>query len=144
MHPILEALGFKTLHEPEDKILAKVLADNRLTLRSQQLMVEHFAEAAIKLMHPLERAALLKKVSPPPMSKTPVTWSAEVGPATGVAAIYGFCSRCKQDVAFGGLQGASKTFQWFHCVLGPSSIPAEEIENWRAFYIPPDPFLGRF
>jgi len=66
MHPIIESLGLKELPAPEVELLQKILNDNLITIRAQELMIEQFAAAAIRQLHPIERAALLKRISPPP------------------------------------------------------------------------------
>jgi hypothetical protein len=64
MNQIIEYLGLQNAG-PESEILAKIFRDNLVSLRSQQLMIEHFGFEAIKKMNPLERAALVKRICPP-------------------------------------------------------------------------------
>jgi hypothetical protein len=81
MNPIIEALALKELPAPETELLQKILNDNLITIRAQQLMIEHFAPEAIKQLHPVhERPAFLKRISPPPAAAlnaptSKVTWT---------------------------------------------------------------------
>src|SRR6266576_344150 len=73
MHPIIEALGLKELPAPEVELLQKIFNDNLISIRAQQLMIEHFAPEAIRQLHPMERTALLKRILPSKPALT-ITW----------------------------------------------------------------------
>ena len=71
MHPILTALGVSKIPvgTAENDILKKVLNDHLFAQRAQELMIQHFGETVARQMHPVEVAALLKRVgavAPPP------------------------------------------------------------------------------
>jgi hypothetical protein len=131
MHPILKALGFETLPGPENETLKKVLNDNLVTLRAQELMVEHFAAQAIQQMHASERANLIKKITPPPAHKHLVSWIVQGGIHTGKTQIVGRCGRCGGDCFFDGKPEFAPGVIWSHCLLGPSKIPESVIEEYK-------------
>jgi hypothetical protein len=67
---IQEALGVEILSE---EARVKLMKDHLVLERAQNLMFEFFAPTAISLMHPVEKAALLKRIGPPPAPR--VTWT---------------------------------------------------------------------
>ncbi|HEV2522707.1 MAG TPA: hypothetical protein VGT24_10040 [Candidatus Acidoferrales bacterium] len=64
MHPLIEYLGLQNAGR-ESEVLNKIFSDNLVSLRSQELMIEHFGFEAIQKMHPLERERLIKRICPP-------------------------------------------------------------------------------
>jgi hypothetical protein len=127
-----ESLGITEWPAPDS--LNKLLNDHLVCERAQQLMIASFAERVIEQMHPLERAALLKRISPPPIPAGMVSWHVEKGTYSGTLSIVGRCGRCNQDTAFAGKPDAAQTAKWAHCTLGPSAIPAAVVEEYRAQY----------
>ena len=145
MHPIIESLGLKELPTTEVELLQKILQDNLVTLRAQQLMVSHFAVAAIEQMHPVERAALIKRISPPPTPVHHISWTVQKATHSGQLHIHGQCGRCGQDVNFTGKPDDAPHVVWSHCTLGPSKIPASVVEEYRAKHVyEPPTGSGRF
>jgi hypothetical protein len=152
-NPILEALGIANLLPNtafpglEAEVLKKILADNFLTLRCQELMIRHFAVEAIQQMHPVERAALLKRISPTPKPATKVIWAAEEGHASGKPILSASCEGCRQTVYFGipevkqagakyvyptpaDVDRAIENLRWSHC--GRTDTPSVYfIERYR-------------
>jgi hypothetical protein len=132
MHPILQALGLEleNLPGPEAEILKKILNDHLVAQMSQELMIAKFAGEAISRMHPVARAALLKRISPPPKPVYKVFWEMLGGIHSGTAHIRGICGQCKQDVIFKGHPDYAQHVVWSHCSLGPSKIPESVIQDY--------------
>jgi hypothetical protein len=135
MHNIIKALKesfeLKELPASEVELLQKILADNLITLRAQQLMIEHFAAEAIRQLHPVERPAFLKRISPPPKPLYKVLWEVKGGLHTGRPHIHGACGQCGQDVNFTGDPEQAPGVVWTHCPLGPSKIPESVIQVYE-------------
>jgi hypothetical protein len=130
MNPIFLHLGVEQLSIPEAEALKKITSDNFVTLCCQELMVEHFLEEAIRRMHPIARAALLKKISPPPKPLHKVLWEVVGGMHSGRAHIHGQCGQCGQDVRFTGSPDQAAGVLWSHCSLGPSKITESVIQEY--------------
>lgn len=132
---IHKALGERPFYgQTGDEILKKILADHLVCQRAQELMVAYFSAAAISEMHPAERAALIKRCSPPPAPPKPVhlvSWQVSGGLISGRVHIHGACGRCGQDVNFAGNPDQAAGVVWSHCTLGPSKIPAAIIEEYK-------------
>src|SRR5580692_6967170 len=97
MKKILEALGVETLPEAS---LDKLRNDHLVLDRAQKLMFEFFIPTAINLMHPMEKAALLKRISPPPKPLHMVSWGVQGGTNSGKPHIFGSCGQCSQTCHF--------------------------------------------
>jgi hypothetical protein len=139
MNPILEALAVDcepiTLPTRDDEILKKILSDNLVTLRAQEIMVAHFALEAVRQMKPAERQALLKRIGCGPRpAHHRVTWAVEPGLQSGRPMIKGTCGRCGNSCHFTGTPAAATTTTWSHCLVGPSRIPEAFIEEYRGKY----------
>ena len=132
MNPIIAALGIETFQGSEEELLKKILNDNLVALRAQELMVQHWAEAAIRKMHPVERQALIKRVVPPPPVEYKVFWRVEGGLITGKPLLMGSCGRCGQTCHFDGKPAAASSVVWPHCSLGPSKPTESAIEEYKA------------
>ncbi len=131
-HKIIEALGLQSLPASEQEaIIKKVLADNFVRLRTNEVMLEHFAAEAIGRMHSLEFSALHKRVNPPPPVQPLhfVQWAVEPG-LSGKPFLRGLCGRCAQDCRFDGKPEAAKKIVWAHCTLGPSKPPEEALAEY--------------
>jgi hypothetical protein len=132
MHPIIESLfGTKELPSLEVELLKKILNDNFVTLCAQEQMIEFFAPAAIRKMHPTARAALITRISPPPKPVYKVFWEMIGGIHSGTPHIRGICGQCKQDVIFKGQPDYAQHVVWSHCSLGPSKIPESVIQDYE-------------
>jgi hypothetical protein len=127
---ILEALGISEFPAPDS--LNKVLNDHLVAQRATELAVEHFAAEAIQKMHPVERQALIKRISPPPKPLHQVGWKVQPGLQSGKPRIVGNCGRCGQDCHYDGKPSAAKDVTWSHCSLGPSRISEAVIETYAA------------
>jgi hypothetical protein len=157
MNPILSALGIETLPGPESETLKKILNDHLVCQRAQEFMIERFAAEAITHMHPVERAALLKRISPPPAVKANATWGIVPAYATQTGRVYvsTYCSACKNTLKFGepeaqtqkvygdsprqivgiteaALKKSLSHLEWYHCGhldKAPPQIAAE----WESY-----------
>lgn len=147
LHPILvallESLELKELPAPETELLQKILNDNLITIRAQQLMVEHFAPEVIRQLHPQERAPFLKRIAPPKPVHL-VLWTVQTSMHSRLIHIHGQCGRCGQDVNFTGKPDEAPLVKWGHCTLGPSAIPPQVIAEYKSVYVPTPPGAGRF
>jgi hypothetical protein len=130
MNPILQALGLESLPGPESEILKKVLNDHLVCQCAQELMIEKFAGEAIARMHSVARAALIKRISPPPKPLHKVFWEVVGGMHSGRAHIHGQCGQCGQDVRFTGSPDQAAGVLWSHCSLGPSKITESVIQEY--------------
>jgi hypothetical protein len=133
MKKILEALGVETL-PPES--LVKLTNDHLVLERAQKLMFEFYIPTAIMLMHPMEKAALLKRISPPPKPVHLISWSVQAGTYSPVVSIHGSCGRCNADTNYYGRPADAQHITWAHCTLGPSKIPEGVIEEYNRRYVP--------
>jgi len=127
---IEELFGTTSLPCPEEELRKKILSDNLVTLRAQELMISQFASEAIRQMHPVERQALIKRISPPPKPLHQVGWKVESGLQSGKPRIVGYCGRCGQDCHYDGKPSSAKDVVWAHCTLGPSKFPVAIIEEY--------------
>jgi hypothetical protein len=100
MHPIIEALGLKELPAPETELLQKLFKDHLICDRAQQLMVEFFGPAAVRQLHPVERAALLKRISPAPKPQGRAAWTLATVMTSGQPYVKAECAACHQSVNF--------------------------------------------
>jgi hypothetical protein len=131
---ILEALGMSEFPAPDS--LKKILKDSFVQTKITELVIEHFAAEAIATMHPVEKAALLKRIGPPPVPAGMVLWSVQQGTYAGTVAIHGSCGRCHADTNFFGKPADAQHVIWSHCTLGPSKISEVAIEEYKRRYIP--------
>jgi hypothetical protein len=134
MNPIIEVLlGNTTLPDREDEILRKILSDNLVGIRTQDLMIQHFAIAAIRGMRESERLALIKRIGCGPRPANHVAnWEVEAGLHSGRPQIKGTCGRCGQSCVYTGTPDGASTITWGHCSVGPSKIPEAVIEQYRS------------
>jgi hypothetical protein len=143
LNPILKALGLslETLPGPENELLKTILKDNFVTLRSQELMVEHFAAQAIEKMHAAEKAALIKKITPPP-SQNSVRWSVGAGMKTDRPRImakfraeeiwYDGQPENAVNVVFHGERPPTDILQKYAAAYDPSNAPHLDAAYWIA------------
>lgn len=134
-NPIIEAFNFTIWTMPpdsEDEIIRKVVGDNLIGLRAQELMIRFFAAEAIKGLRPVERDALLKRMGYGPRpAQHHASWIVEPGLHSGKPTIRGTCGRCGNDCLFTGTPDVARSTVWAHCTVGPSRIPEAIIEEYK-------------
>lgn len=102
MHPIISALNLTELPAPETELLQKILNDNLISIRCQQLMIEQFAPEAIRQLHPsYERPAFLKRIGAVPKPKGRAVWGVVYLDISNRAFVKAECALCKQCMQYG-------------------------------------------
>jgi hypothetical protein len=91
MHPIIAALGVEIPPDKESEVLAKIVRDNLVSLRAQELVTTAYGDVAIRQMHPREKAALLTRLGlgEKKPSAREITWHVAIPavPGTPVALV---------------------------------------------------------
>lgn len=129
---ILEALGIENWPAPDSE--KKLLNDALVQQRALELVFRDYAPEVIQNMHPVERAACLKRIGPLPKPTYLVSWTVQGGTLTGTPHIFGNCGQCKQTCRFDLKPEGAKYILWTHCNLGPSKIPEAVVEQYAALF----------
>jgi hypothetical protein len=140
MNPIVKALyGDEPLPAPEEIILKKILQDNFLTLKAQELMVQCFAEGAIKMMLPLERTAMKRRFGPVAESGPAyeIRWSFSEG--LNAPFIKAALVRAGHEVESVQFDQPPDSFTW-----RGSTVPAHVLQRYHAAYKPRLPMPPEF
>jgi hypothetical protein len=110
MHPIIAALNLTELPAPEVELLQKILNDNLISIRCQQLMIEQFAPEAIRQLHPsYERPAFLKRIGAVPKPKARAVWGVVYVDISNRAFVKAECPLCKQCMQYGPPEKQNRT-----------------------------------
>jgi hypothetical protein len=129
VHPTIKELGLEIPCSQETEILKKILSDNFMTLRAQELMVGFFAPEVIRRMNPLERGALVKRIAPPKQERPRVTWAIDKTPVGQEWFI--FAGLPNQAVHFTGTPEQARTWKF-----SGESVPKEILDEYARVYRP--------
>lgn len=102
---ILQSLDIEVPLAQEGEIIKRILADNLVTLRCQDAMVQAFVVGVVQGLHPLEKASLIKRLGIPPKKPGALWILYDTTQATEHSSPFSFglkatCTRCKQDRFF--------------------------------------------
>jgi hypothetical protein len=130
MNPLLEELlgSNATLPDREEEILRRILNDNFLNLRAQELMVRATIPLVIEKLLPIERQALIKRIGCAPRPVGKASWGyRDLLNDTGKF-FSASCPVCKQTAYIAvprpapgqyltkaAVDLACEELQWFHC-----------------------------